>query len=1232
MKDNKEFLTTEETTETLFVGVGGIGSDIVAKVAGMCKGNELKNIRFVVMDTDANWLKKIVGNGASITKVQTSTSLTVKEYLEKDDDARLNWFPNNSTLYGKTVSEGAGQVRAISRLALNNTVRTGEIKKLYKEIDNLLRKDSGTFKQALRVVVVSSATGGTGSGMAMITAMLIREYLHEHYPEKTAIIRGFFVLPSVMDTVITSQIESDSQYRNGYATIKEINAFMMIASGFSGTENALKRYKNLHVSVPTPTGGAKKLSCLPFDFCFLMEAADKNAENLDSLDSYKDSAALCIYEQSVGPMQAKSFSLEDNIIKDFSNKNMFGRNRFGGIGASKLVYPYEDIADYAAYTRALQRIGGAASSGNWAAYDKAYDEDFKAYKKNRMNTTDEKPEPETSYINAFERDKKQFGKDLKANICGADAIDEVDMIVSEKIEEYLDAFQAHVKNSYTAREDLYDFANQISGKQYTYDNRKQPANDLGKLRDFETNINTGARRFAKNLAKSIFYSAPSILSTDVSEYHLEHLLKTKMGAFHPSAVRYILYKLAIKITESRESFQNEITSTKKKIAKFSEGYNEEKGSGEFEVDDRLSKDEERNFDAQIRAASKDRGVIDKAHSSFDSMYASVQNHMQDYAKNLTKLMCNILYDEAYDIAESYITSLSHEFKRFYISFDSKAVDLNRKRDSIVDALKNVKGSTVHYLCGCQEQLDEITRRVPEGEHGFLLPDELSAEIFEKTKLNANLYRLRKNDEYAEGKYIDIFDTTLIDYFKKQIREDGKDRIDLNIVNAVFFDKTLSDYLEAKRRDENAPYDGAVLSDDQKIDALKEAFRKGSKLASPSISGQNFVEPREVHLCTFSKTLLDMRDIKIKSFIEGEKIQGIDSETVSKYELRFFTAIYNVTPDATPLFRGPQRDKVTGGVNHYETGIYFKAYHEYSKLIGPDSMKSSTISTHIDKRWDAVVELPELDFDVLYDEIRDAHVSLICGLLLSNIRKFPSTRYDDKRVFMIVNDDGEHIPLTVSNGTECDEFYEVLDALYRDKEHANILISAAEEYTKSDIEKNFNYSESSFVNFLNTFRIPGSHNNPTSLFEIPLVYYNSLPNALKDNNEISIMIDSVIYLLEKVVKKLEREQDQSAYLCKLLEEQFELLVASFNNDDYDKKFNIRKKSNIYDNIVISMVGQKVIKELKAADVSNCAARIEVIRSITREPDSLYDVDSDQSSEPASSINKGSAAAKKADSEN
>ncbi len=228
------------------------------------------------MDTNANDLSCIKKSKAQIIPIQTSSTQSVLDYLKNDDDARQNWFPNNTTLYSKTVSEGAGQVRAISRLALNATIKTGEIQKLYKATDELFLKDGGELKQALRVVIVSSAAGGTGSGIAMTTGMLNREYLHKHYREKAAIIRGYLLLPGVMDTVIRTETEKESLRRNGYATIKEINAFMIKSSGFCGVRKELERYKDLYIDIPTTTSGVDRLENLPFDFCFLLDRVDKS--------------------------------------------------------------------------------------------------------------------------------------------------------------------------------------------------------------------------------------------------------------------------------------------------------------------------------------------------------------------------------------------------------------------------------------------------------------------------------------------------------------------------------------------------------------------------------------------------------------------------------------------------------------------------------------------------------------------------------------------------------------------------------------------------------------------------------------------------------------------------------------------------------------------------------------------------------------------------------------------
>lgn len=1197
-----EVLRTKATTETLFVGVGGIGSDIVAQIASMCKGNELNNIRFVVLDTDANSLKTVHGNRASITKVQTSSSQTVKEYLDKDDSARLYWFPNNATLYGKTVSEGAGQVRAISRLALNNAIRTGEINKLYKEIDKLLLKDSGNFKQALRIVVVSSATGGTGSGMAMITAMLIREYLHDHYSEKKAIIRGFFVLPSVMDTVIDSQMERNSQYRNGYATIKEINAFMMMGSGFGETEDELKRYKNLHISVPTPTGEAKKMSCLPFDFCFLMEAADKNAEGMDSLEKYKRAAALSIYEQSVGPMQAKSFSLEDNIIKEFAAKNKFGRNRFGGIGASKIVYPYEDVADYVAYTRTLQRIGkqideaegenadiksATDQANDWYKYDRAYENDYKEYEKKRNTSTEEKPRIEISYTEALERDENSgFGKDIRRNL-GEGELEKVQDVAKRKIENFFEETKQYIYESYQTNNDDFMDVENIRKKNIAESNNKRIANNaVDAIKRLAQNVHFLAPRKVKNDVKGVFLSAPSIVHGDVKPYHLESLLKTSKGALHPISVRYILYKLLLELEIKKEENEGELATAKKNIEK-------------YEQDDKSRKSVEK----LVSELSEDKKIGDRAH--FESSWEEVQRKIRGYAKEEMNIVEYTIYQILYEEMEKYITQLCKEYRELFTRFQGKATELVRRKEDIVGAFENIKGLSENYLCATKDKLDAICDRVPEGEHGFLLPDESSAEIFESIKKNAESERTNGFDLYSVPK-IDIFEKNIIGFFKQEVREDGSEVLDINIVQAIFLDAELSEYLEKKKYAGVDNAEARKLDGDEKIEALKEMTRIGMKLATPGINGQSFVEPRDVKICTFNDSLLDMRDVRLSSFIEQQKIQSVPSDTVSKYEMRFFNAIYNVTPDDIPLFKGPHRDKISGETDHSAEGIYFKAYQNYGKLIGPDSMKSATISTHIDKRWDAVVCLPEINFEVQYDEMLKAHSALLYGLLFGLIRKFPSSQYDrDKKVFKLVNEEGGRIDFTVSNGTDCDEFYEVLDALYRDNASSNMIMEVAEEYSRTDVEKNNNYMQSSFFEFLETFRIPENHGGKTSLFEVPLVYYNSLPSALTDNNELSIMIDSVIHIITQAVNRHEREQDRNAYICKLLEEQYHIFIESFNNDEYNKQFDLRRNTNIYDNLVASMVCAKIINKFKEVEISNCSERIKALRKKIAQPDEAID---------------------------
>ena len=108
---------------TLVVGLGGTGSDIVKRVAKQVNEEQAQHIRFVVFDTDVNELADIRAENNLIRTVQTSTKMTVGEYLEQDVHAKDNWFPISPILNKKTLTEGAGQVRAISRLALEDVYK-----------------------------------------------------------------------------------------------------------------------------------------------------------------------------------------------------------------------------------------------------------------------------------------------------------------------------------------------------------------------------------------------------------------------------------------------------------------------------------------------------------------------------------------------------------------------------------------------------------------------------------------------------------------------------------------------------------------------------------------------------------------------------------------------------------------------------------------------------------------------------------------------------------------------------------------------------------------------------------------------------------------------------------------------------------------------------------------------------------------------------------------------------
>lgn len=1214
----KENLKPNKVNETLFVGVGGIGSDIVLRVASRMMPEEKTNVKFVAMDTDANELRNVKDGKENIVPVQTSSTQSVLDYLNSDTSAMKEWFPVNTTLYNKTVSEGAGQVRAISRLALNATIKSGNINALYGAIDDLFLKDGGDLKQALRVVIVSSVAGGTGSGIAMIVGMLIREYLHEHYREKAAIIRGYLLLPGVCDTFSPSESERASLRRNGYATIKEINAFMMKASGFCMVRKDLERFKDIYVDVPTSTGEFKRLEGLPFDFCFLLDRLDKSQSSMSTMEQYKEFAAQSLYEQNIGPMRTGSNSMEDNVIKEFANGDNLGRNRFGGIGASVIRYPYHQILDYVAFSQAIERIGCSQDNNSgddgfrgWLKYDQAFRNAMSEYKKNRAFTSDEEPKLSKVYVDAVNNGEERFDIDVKSYLSqGISNAVELQSGVESKINEFLDAFKDEIERTFMSRPSIEDNAQSFENlksfnwKSYKGTSSLTVSSDKSALDELKEEIDKYAESSAKDRARSILFNAPSAKG-DPKNFHLEKLFKTKKGLIHPNAIRYLLYALINRLESDvpdsdRDSvtyYKEEQNGIEESLATYSSDYAPADGRESiFDVGGKFSKVKEVTLNDlcdTVDSVISNYKDGQEQKDDFNALVSAARKHLKQYYDQMFKYMRCKLFKVAYSELAAYVTGLCTQFEDFFNGFEEKAYSLKKRKIEIVDSLKFHKGDSVINICGTEEQLNLLYDICAGNSTELLLPEELNAEIFDAVKKNAEVDRTSKFDPRNAGIKEDIFDEVLIGHFRQTAQRDYDDIINLNIIQAIKMQQRIANEL-ASNSDKR-------LSEADIDEYLTDIIKRGTSLASPGIGFGSFDADRMMMLCAYNKSLDKMLDINVKSYIEGcelgnRKLRSCSSESVSKYEMRFFSALYNITPDKLSRFRNPQ--DCESDLSSEEEGIYYTAYHEYSKRIGPDSTKSGTISAHIDKRWDAIVELPEISMNSQYAEMIRIHSGLIYGIVHEFIVAYPSSQvYDkEKKVYALEDEEGDINPLIVSNGTDCDQFYEVLDSLYRDNATVERIFAMAKERRRYDEESSKSYADCGFVRDAKSFSISKSHGGETSLFEIPLVYYNSLPKANLDGNELATMVDAVISVLEQEINRYEKEDDRKPLLAIRLQEQFALLVKNFNNNEYDKKFGLRKNTTLGENSVIRVVLKKISRKIKDLDVYNASEKIDSLKQM------------------------------------
>ncbi|MDR0303113.1 MAG: tubulin-like doman-containing protein [Treponema sp.] len=1116
---------------TLIVGLGGIGSKITAKISEMITDPKQKErINFVVFDTDVNELGRIEresrsGKGKKIITVQTSTNMTVGDYLHLDTFTRDNSFPINPNLYRKTLSEGAGQVRAISHLAFVTAMKRGYMEPLDSAIYDLYKLESTPTTQVLRVIIVSSLAGGTGSGLILPVSMYIKQFLKTKIQIPGSITRGFFILPEVIFGDVPTEPMRNAFRANAYAVLRELNAFILKADG-----NLPERYKDkVHLMFPKiGTGEFEEYDVLPMDFSFMFDAQNIEGKKLNSTEQYYDHAATCIYAQSIGPMNTRSNSSEDNVIRTLVSGQ--SRNRYAGAGASELVYPSDHIIRYIALKWAVQTV-----SEHWSKFDRDIKKQSSENNKARLkglNVTE--LDPATEYIklvdmaaadgNAFalftRNASYRFDKDGFTE-------------VGKKWTEYNEALFKYVKHIATTGQS--DIDNQrgtaessveaLAASEKVEDiaeNLKAAYSSLISYRDMVTRRVDDIGRVS---SYQLFQSTKDEDTTSGERpTQIESYLRDNSKEFmHPNAARYFLYQTLQTLLIKSKEIEKKRKLAEDSFASFETQFDDFDGDTPNvveSVDDFARKIEDAGFWAH-HFTKKYKGKISEAKEQYQTLLGTIADYrvIAPYAKVL-------------EGAVNYVRSLCESFEKFYNSFDANVQELQRQIQTSEEKYSLRKGSAVRYVCTSKKCLDKFYEKMEFTGNALSIPGELCARIYKQVRLYS------VSPDVKTGTFFkDIFDNDILGHFQSSVMASYSQDIKMDIIRAL---------------EVEAEYEAEIGERDHINDYVKKVIRDTKKLSDPFINRPVGEEPVLINACAFNKKLKGVDNPLRADFVKAElkSFGGVecDDDEISTERVLFYSAIYGLFPYDLLKFSPEQKTKTVT----LEAGEYNKAYFDMIDRIGSNPLDTKVITPHLHKHWHLISEMPDLSEEQQKKLEKKIYEALLYGILYGWIRYESAGNKSKYRLWL--NGSNKETPLDVSNGTPCDHFYEIVDALTCNPVIVNDLLNAARNKFESERKRNVtNFEQSALYEGLQNLELQeiSGDNRNMSIFGIAMAFKVTMPPDEFIDEQGLLLLETMMEILYEHVTKLTSEIDRDSTYQKLVKDQLERFKQNLGL--YDKKY-------------------------------------------------------------------------------